>query len=103
MRREISGEKWLPDLVGPLLYLMPLMGIVFGDILPKGWEHFCAHFSFEVGDGFTLFFWHERWCEEAHLRELFPALFVLALNRDASVADYQERVSDVDTWSPIFV
>jgi len=37
------------------------------------------------------------------LRELFGALFVRTLDRDASVADYRERVFDVDIWSPIFV
>ena len=35
--------------------------------------------------------------------EIFPAFFVLGLDRDASTADYREEVSDIDIWSLIFV
>ena len=29
--------------------------------ISKGYGCFYHHFSFEVGDGFTAFFWHDRW------------------------------------------
>lgn len=58
-----------------------------------------SYFSFAVGDGSIVFSPRQDWwCEEAPLRELFCALFALALYRD-----YQQRVSDVDIWSHIFV
>jgi len=34
------------------------------------------------------FFWHDQWCDDAPMRELLPALFVLAMDRDAFVDDY---------------
>jgi len=46
------------------------------------------HFSFELGDGSTIFFWHDRWCGEVPLKEVYPGLYVLAVDRNASIADY---------------
>lgn len=67
--------------------------------IPKGWERCCPHFSFEAGNGRLA--WSVVW--GAPLRELFLAFFVLAVDRDASFANYWERVLDVNIWSPIFV
>ena len=36
------------------------------------------------------------------LRDIFPALFVLAVDRDASVAYYCERASGTNVWVPVF-
>jgi len=66
MRRVICGEKWLPlnpitlASVGFPLHRMALMGVAFGDIYPKV-ERFFPNFSFEVGDGPTIFCWHDHW------------------------------------------
>ena len=66
---------------------MALTDIVFGDISPKVGSDSPLTFLLRVGDGSTVFLRHDQWCEEAPLREL-PALFVFALDRDASVAYY---------------
>ena len=50
------------------------------------WERFFPYFSFERGDGFTISFWHNRWYGEGPLKELFPGLFALAVNKNTSVA-----------------
>jgi len=69
----------------------------------KGWEKFSPFFSFKVGDGSSIYFWHDRWCDDTPLRDMFPSLFVLADNRDASIADYWDRDSGTIVWVPIFV
>ena len=58
--------------------------------ISKGWGRFYPHCSFEVGDGSSIFFWHDRWCGEVPLKVLFPRLFVLAVDKNAPVADYRE-------------
>lgn len=73
------------DSDGPPLYQMALIGIAF-----EGWDRFSAHFSSGIGDGSIILFWHDRWCEESPIRELFHALFVLTVDMDASVAYSQE-------------
>ena len=35
--------------------------------------------------------------------ELFPGRSVFAMDGDASVSDYHDRVSNINVWSPIFV
>ena len=61
--------------------------------IAKGWENFSPFFSFKVGDGSSIYFWHDRWCDDAPLRDIFLSLFALAENRDASIADYWDRAS----------
>ncbi|XP_024628764.2 uncharacterized protein [Medicago truncatula] len=41
----------------------------------------------KVGDGTDTLFWQHWWCGRAPLRELFPRLFDLAMNKDISVAN----------------
>ena len=55
--------------------------------ISKCWERLFPHFSFEVGDGSTISFWHNQWCGKGPLKELFPSLYVLVVDRNASVAD----------------
>ena len=37
------------------------------------------------------------------MRDLFPSLFVLAEDKDATIADYCQRGSAVVVWTPIFI
>jgi len=69
----------------------------------EGWGRFYQVFSFRVGVGSSISFWHDRWCEESPLRDLFPSLYVLAVNRDASIADYYQRGPGCVVWSPVFI
>jgi len=71
--------------------------------IAKGWEKFSPFFSFKVGDGSSIYFWHDRWCDDTPLRDIFLSLFVLAENKDASIADYWDRASGTSVWVPIFV
>ena len=61
--------------------------------ISKGWESFRPHFSFEVGDGSTISFWHNCWCGDRPLKLLFLDLFNLAADTNATVADYREQGS----------
>jgi len=71
--------------------------------ISKGWESFRPHFSFEVGDGSTISFWHNCWCGDRPLKLLFPDLFNLVADRNATVVDYREQGSGTFVWVPLFV
>jgi len=44
--------------------------------ISKGSEIFSSFFSFEVGDGSSIYFWHDQWCDGALWQKLsLPCLF----------------------------
>jgi hypothetical protein len=51
-----------------------------------GWEGFSAHIGFEVGLGDRVSFWHDRWCFERSLKEMFPTLYACSLHQEGTVA-----------------
>jgi hypothetical protein len=52
----------------------------------KGWDKLSSFTSFEVGDGSKINLWHDQWCGETTLKVAFPVLYVLACEKDASIA-----------------
>jgi hypothetical protein len=53
--------------------------------ITRGWEKFCSHTRFEVGDGSKVRFWHDHWCGDTALKESFQDLFGIACIKDASL------------------
>ena len=51
-----------------------------------GWEAFSTHISFEVGLGTQVSLWHDKWCSDCPLKELFSGLFGCSLNQDDTIA-----------------
>ena len=90
---------------GFLPLLMTLICIVYSlwRYISKGWENFSPFFSFKVGDGSSIYFWHDPWCDDAPLRDTFPGLFVLAENREASIAYYWDQTFGAIVSVPAFV
>jgi hypothetical protein len=52
-----------------------------------------------VWDGARTKFWHDLWCEDTVLNEVFPVLFGIARAKDASVADNLELLGGSNQWS----
>jgi hypothetical protein len=69
-----------------------------------GWDDFWRHTGFEVDLGTKVLFWHDRWCIDLPLKEMYPVLFACSNNKDASIAslfeDPKEGRSRV--WSVTF-
>jgi hypothetical protein len=62
-------------------------GVGLWKYIRKGWETFSRFLRYEVGDGSRTRFWHDLWCGDTVLKEVFPDLFGIARVKDASVAD----------------
>jgi hypothetical protein len=69
----------------------------------KWWETFSGFTRFEVGDGERTRFWHDLWCGDSVLKEVFPDLFGIARVKDASVADNMEVLGGSTQWNVSFV
>ena len=71
--------------------------------ISKYWENFFPNFSLEIGDGATISFWHNQWIGEGLLKDLFPGLYALVLDRNTSVPHYRVQGSDNSVWMLVFV
>jgi len=56
----------------------------------KEWETFSGFDRLEVGEGVRTKFWHDLWCWDIVLKEVFLVLFGIASVKDAPVTDNME-------------
>jgi len=83
--------------------LVGAFGVGLWKNIRKGWETFSGFTRFEVGDGERIRFWHDLWCGDSVLKEVFPDLFGIARVKDASVADNMEVLGGSTQWNVSFV
>ena len=55
-------------------------GVSLWKTISKDWPSFKQFISFDVGDGSRVSFWHDVWCGDRTLKEMYPALFAIACN-----------------------
>ena len=69
-----------------------------------GWEAFSRHIHFEVGSGSRVFLWHDHWCLDLPLKELFPRLFEASLNQNDTVASVlvPQGMGHLRVWNVLF-
>ena len=42
--------------------------------------------SVRVGNGNSVLFWHDRWCEAGILKRIFPRLFIISLQKNSLIS-----------------
>ena len=47
-----------------------------------------------MGLGSKVLFWHDKWCTELPLKDMYPGLFACSNNKDAFIASLFEEPSD---------
>ena len=67
----------------------------------EGWKSFSKHFSFVVGDGTQIRFWHYRWVRVDPLKILYPELYVILADKEACISDIvsHQEGDDVRFWN----
>ena len=72
--------------------------------ISEGWETFAKHFSFVVGDGSRILFWHDKWTSDVSLKILYSQLFLCSANKEACISEVlRPPVDDNDrVWSLSF-
>jgi mannosylglycoprotein endo-beta-mannosidase len=56
-----------------------------------------------VGSGVRVSFWQDVWCGDIPLSLAFPVVYSLALNKEATVAEYVEVNDGIVAWNVSFV
>ena len=67
-------------------------------------ETLAKHFSFVVGDGSRILFWHDKWTGDVPFKILYPQLFLYLANKEACISKVlSPPVGDNDrVWSLSF-
>ena len=69
----------------------------------RDWDRFSSFVSFSVGNGEMVKFWSDLWCGDSSLKEAFSALFSIAANKEAVVAEYMQISHGNLHWEVKFV
>lgn len=77
-------------------------GVGLWRFVRRGRGNFSCHTRFEVENGSKIRFWHDQWCGDMALKEVFPVLFGIAYKKDASVADHLESIGASNQWDVSF-
>ncbi|RVX07383.1 putative ribonuclease H protein [Vitis vinifera] len=73
-------------------------GVGVWKAIRKGWENFRSHSRFIIGDGTKVKFWKDLWCGNQSLKETFPILFNLSVNKEGWVAEAWEEDEGGGSW-----
>jgi hypothetical protein len=77
-------------------------GVSLWKFIRQGWDHLFPFLSFKVGNGERVRFWYDVWCGDGPLKVVFPGLFSIAGDRNASVANLMSFRNGVLHWELTF-
>ena len=69
----------------------------------REWEGIRGRSRFLVGNEKKVKFWKDMWCEDQMLKEAFPNLFLLAVDKDGWVSDAWKEGGELGYWSICFL
>ncbi|CAL5382198.1 unnamed protein product [Camellia sinensis] len=98
-----EGGRWLPVkvLVGNESY-------VWSDILNVArtnidlFQFFISNFKIEVGNGNRIEFWNDKWFMNLLLKEEFPRLFRLSVEKEGTLSTFMQRRDITGDWKLLF-
>nr|CAN62954.1 hypothetical protein VITISV_018196 [Vitis vinifera] len=77
-------------------------GVGVWKAIRKEWEGIRCRSRFIVGNGRKVKFWKDSWCKDQTLKEAFPNLYRLAVNKDEWVSNAWEGSGESGCWNPHF-
>uniref|UniRef100_A0A2N9IJT9 Protein-lysine N-methyltransferase FSB_LOCUS52282 n=1 Tax=Fagus sylvatica TaxID=28930 RepID=A0A2N9IJT9_FAGSY len=78
-------------------------GVSLWKSIRQGWVRFSPFISYLVGTGDSVQFWHHNWCSPLPLKLLYPGLFSIAREGEASVATLMSTSNGALHWDINFL
>ena len=60
----------------------------------KGAESFFGHVLYAAGEGFHIRFWYDPWSSPTALKDLYPAMFAIVVDKTAMISDMVDFAPD---------
>ena len=70
------------------------MDVVCGRTLGRGFESFFGQVLYAAGKGFRIRFWHDPWSRPTTLKDLYPAMFAIVVDKIAMISDMVDFAPD---------
>ena len=77
-------------------------GVGVWKAIRKEWEGIRCRSHFIVRNGRKVKFWKDLWCKDQTLKEAFPNLYRLAVDKDELVSNAWEGSGESGCWNPHF-
>ncbi|KAG2674144.1 hypothetical protein I3760_13G121400 [Carya illinoinensis] len=74
-------------------------GVRLWKFIQKGWDSFASNTRLSLGDGRRIRFWKDCWVGDTVLLEAYPAIYNIARDLDAMVADLRVTIQDSQEWN----
>ena len=88
----IGGRSLLASMVvigmGGILRRVGEGGVSLWKHIQSGWSRFSRYVHYTIGSGDSVRFWLDSWSEEGLLRDVFPAIYNIALHKQATMSKY---------------
>ena len=74
-------------------------GVCLWKHIQSVWSRFSRYVHYTVGSGDLVRFWVDRWSDEGLLRDVFLAIYQIALHKQATVSEYLSWHNKDMVWS----
>jgi hypothetical protein len=74
-------------------------GVCLWKHIRLGWQQFSKYVSYSIGSGERVSFWHNKWCREGIMKDIFLRLYLIARDKQALVSDYLTWHNEERVWS----
>ncbi|PNX84009.1 ribonuclease H [Trifolium pratense] len=81
-----SGDAWMSTIV-PSAKASPWWNDLMNIGVVNGIDHLVGSFFKKIGNGGTTRFWHDSWLGPQSLKEIFPRLFLISVQKECSVQE----------------
>lgn len=94
---EVDG--WIPSLISSSCHSVVWKGIIsVVEQCNSLKEFYLNNFQLKVGDGRRIRFWPDIWCQSACLKDEFPTLYRLSLDKEESLRILDDKKSTMGGW-----